>query len=136
MNDKDNDDDEDNRGLHISKNSIDCLSCRCNRKIFHKETKTTTDTEGNIVVNKTEDRSSWRLGSGRNATPEGNKIFETNINDDEDVDTINTGFGSRRPTPEDRLDRLEVEVEKIETDVERIDKDVSILKKNTFNSLD
>ena len=129
MTDKDNEDDEDNRGLHISKNSIDCFPCRCNRKIFHKETKTTTDTEGNIVVNKTEDRSSWRLGSGRNATPEGNKIFETNINDDEDVDTINTGFGSRRPTPEDRLDRLE-------EDVERIDKKVNELKKNTFNSLD
>ena len=39
MSDKDNDDDEDNRGLHISKNRIDCFPCRCNRKIFHKKQK-------------------------------------------------------------------------------------------------
>ena len=118
-----------NKGIHLSKDGIDCFPCRCNRKIFHKETKTTTDNEGKTIVNKTEDRSSWRVGSGRHATPEGNKIFETNMDDEEDVDTVDTGYGSRKSTPEERLDRLE-------EDVERIDKDVDELKKSNFNSLD
>ena len=129
MSDTSEDYEKSNKGIHLSKDGIDCFPCRCNRKIFHKETKTTTDNEGKTIVNKTEDRSSWRVGSGRHATPEGNKIFETNMDDEEDVDTVDTGYGSRKSTPEERLDRLE-------EDVERIDKDLDTLKKNNFNSLD
>ena len=51
-----------------------------------------------------------------------------NSQDNEGVDTATTGWGSRKPTPEERL-------EKVEEDVERIDKDVTILK-NIFNIMD
>ena len=52
-----------------------------------------------------------------------NDIFKTNTQDNEGADTATTGWGSRKPTPEERL-------EKVEEDVERIDKDVNILKNN------
>ena len=42
--------------------------------------------------------------------------------------TVSTGWSSRKPTPEERL-------EKVEEDVERIDKDVHILK-NNLNIMD
>ena len=54
--------------------------------------------------------------------------FKTHSQDNEGVDTATTGWGSRKPTPEERL-------EKVEEDVERIDKDVNILK-NNLNIMD
>ena len=98
---------ENNGGFHIDKSSVDCNFCRCGKKALHKETKTTTDKEGNVVVNQVENRSSWKMGNGRNTTPDGNAIFKTNVNNKEDVDTIDTGFGSRKPTPEERIEILE-----------------------------
>ena len=45
-------------GFHIDKGSISCNFCRCGKKAFHKEVKTTTDKQGNVVVSKVENRSS------------------------------------------------------------------------------
>ena len=53
------------------------------------------------------------MGNGRNTTPDGNAIFKTNVNNKEDVDTIDTGFGSRKPTPEERIEILEKAVEEL-----------------------
>ena len=78
---------------------------------FHKEIKTTTDKQGNVVVSKVENRSSRKVG--RNTTPGGNAIFITNMNNEKDVDTVDTGFGSRKPNPEERLQKLEEEVEEL-----------------------
>ena len=54
-------------------------------------------------------------------------FFKTNSQDNEGVDTVTTGWGSRKPTPEERLEKVE--------NVERIDKDVTILKDN-LNMMD
>ena len=35
------------------------------------------------------------------------------MNDKEDVDTVSTGFTSRKPTPEERIEALEKEVEEL-----------------------
>ena len=48
---------------------------------------------------------------GRGTTPDGNAIFKTNVNDKAGVDTIDTGFGSRKQTPEERREALEKEVD-------------------------
>ena len=61
----------------------------------------------------------------RGITPDENNICKTNSQDNEGVDTATTGWASRKPTPEERL-------EQVEEDVERIDKDVAILK-NSLN---
>ena len=105
---------ENNGGFHIDKSSVDCNCCRCGKKALYKETKTTTDKEGNVVVNQVENRSSWKMG--RNTTPDGNAMFKANMNDKEDVDTVSTGFTSRKPTPEEcekRIEALEEEVEEL-----------------------
>ena len=107
---------ENNGGFHIDKSSVDCNFCRCGKKALHKETKTTTDKEGNVVVNQVENRSSWKMGNGRNTTPDGNAIFKTNVNNKEDVDTIDTGFCSRKPKPEERIEILEKAVEELKGD--------------------
>ena len=102
---------EKNGGFHIDKSSVDCNFCKCGKKALFKQTKTTTDKEGNVVVNQVENRSSWKVGRG--TTPDGNAIFKTNMKDNEDVDTVDTGFGSRKPTPEQRIEILEKEVEEL-----------------------
>ena len=109
-------------GFHLNTDGLNCLPCKCRKKTFHKETK--INTEGKTII---EDRSSWKVG-GRGVTPDENVIFKTNAQDNEGVDTVSTGWGSRKPTPEERL-------EKVEEDVERIDKDVTILK-NNLNMMD
>ena len=79
-----------------------------------------------------EDRSSWRIGNGRGATPDGNDVFKQNSQLGS-VEICDTGFGiGRKPTPEENQERIF----KLETDVERIDKDVSQLKQNNMNLLD
>ena len=100
------DKEEDKGNFHSDKGKVNCNFCRCGKKSFHKETKTTTDKEGNVVVSKIEERSSWRVGGQRGITPDDNNIFKTNIHEKEDVDTVDTGFGSRKPTPEERLQKL------------------------------
>ena len=110
-------------GFHLNTDGLNCLPCKCRKKTFHKETK--INNEGKTII---EDRSSWKVGSSRGITPDENEIFRSNIQDSEGVDTVTTGWGSRKPTPEERL-------EKVEEDVERIDKDVTILK-NNLNMMD
>ena len=125
-------DKEDKGNINIEKGSVNCNFCRCGKKVFHKETKTTTDKDGNVVVNQVEDRSSWRIGNGRGATPDGNDAFKQNSQLGS-VEICDTGFGiGRKPTPEENQERIF----KLETDVERIDKDVSQLKQNNMNLLD
>ena len=68
-----------NDNFHIDKGSVSCDFCRCGRKACHKETKTTTDKAGNTVVNQVEERSSWRLGTGRGTTPDDQSIFRRKI---------------------------------------------------------
>ena len=108
-------------GFHLNTDGINCLPCKCRKKTFHKETK--INHEGKTII---EDRSIWKMGRG--ITPDENDIFKTNTQDNEGLDTATTGWGSRKPTPEERL-------EKVEEDVERIDKDVNILK-NNLNIMD
>ena len=110
-------------GFHLNTDGLNCLPCKCRKKTFHKETK--INNEGKTII---EDRSSWKVGSSRGITPDENEIFRSNIQDNDGVDTVSTGWGSRKPTPEERL-------EKVEEDVERIDKDVTILK-NNLNMMD
>ena len=83
---------KENENFHLDKGSVSCNLCRCGRKAFHKETKTTTDKEGNTVVNQVEERSSWRLGSARGTTPADQSIFRTNKDAKEDIDTVDTGW--------------------------------------------
>ena len=106
-------------GFHLNTDGLNCLPCKCRRKTFDKETKITK--EGKTII---EDRRSWKMGTG--ITPDENDIFKTNSQDNEGVDTATTGWGSRKPTPEETL-------EKVEEDVERID--VNILK-NSLNIMD
>ena len=123
---------EDKGNINIEKGSVNCNFCRCGKKVFHKETKTTTDKDGNVVVNQVEDRSSWRIGNGRGATPDGNDVFKQD-NQLGSVEICDTGFGiGRKPTPEENQERIF----KLETDVERIDKDVEQLKHKNLNIMD
>ena len=102
-------------GFHLNTDRIDCLPCKCRKKTVDKETK--INNEGKTII---EDRSSWKMRRG--ISPDENHIFKTNSQDNESIDTVTTGWGSRKPTPEERL-------EKVDEDVERIDKHVTILKK-------
>ena len=124
-------DNEDKGNINIEKGSVNCNFCRCGKKVFHKETKTTTDKDGNVVVNQVEDRTSWRIGNGRGATPDGNDVFKQD-NQLGSVEICDTGFGiGRKPTPEENQERIF----KLETDVEEVKKDVEQLKTN-LNILD
>ena len=68
---------ENNGGFHVDKSSVDCNFCRCGKKELYKETKTTTDKKGNVVVNQVENTSSWKMGRG--TMPDGNTIFLTDV---------------------------------------------------------
>ena len=119
----DNHKDSNEGGFHLSTDGLNCLPCKCRKKTFHKEAK--INNEGKTT---NENRSSWKMGRG--ITPDENDIFKANTPENEGVDTATTGcgWGSREPTPEERL-------EKVGEDVERIDKDVNILK-NNLNIMD
>ena len=114
---------EDKDNINIEKGSVNCNFCRCGKKVFHKETKTTTDKDGNVVVNQVEERSSWRIGNGRGATPDGNDIFKQD-NQLGSVAICDTGWGKSQITPEE----LEERVEKCETDITEIKKDIKSIE--------
>ena len=99
-----------NDNFHIDKGSVSCNFCRCGRKAFHKKTKTTTDKAGNTVVNQIEERSSWRLGTGRGTTPDDQSIFRTNKDAKEDIDVVDTGWRKvgtgRSIVPEEAEERI------------------------------
>ena len=109
-------------GFHLNTDGFNYLACKYRQKTFHKETK--INNEGKTII---EDRSSWKVG-GRGVTPDENEIFKTNTLDNEGVDAVSTGWGSRKPAPEERL-------AKMEEDIERIDKDIIILN-NNLNMMD
>ena len=74
---------------YIGKSSVDCDFCRCVKQALRKET--------------------------RGTTPDGDSSFKTNVNEKEDVHTIDTGFNSRKPRPEERIEISETEVEELKT---------------------
>ena len=74
---KDNNKDGTDGGVSVYKDGINCLFCRCKRNTYHKETKTTTEND-KVVVNVVEDRSSFRIGKGRNVSPD-DGIFKPDI---------------------------------------------------------
>ena len=111
-------------GFQLNTDGINCLPCECRKKTFHKETKINNEGKTIIII---EDRSSWKMGRG--ITPDENDRFKTNSQDNEGVDTVTTGWGSRKPTPEERL-------ENVEEDVERLDKDVTTWRNIILNMMD
>ena len=122
---------EDKGNINIEKGSVNCNFCRCGKKVFHKETKTTTDKDGNVVVNQVEDRSSWRIGNGRGATPDGNDVFKQD-NQLGSVEICSTGWNDKqqRITPEEveeQVDVLRTEVKEIKTDVEMLKHNLNIM---------
>ena len=62
------------------------------------------------MVNQMEERSSWRLGTGRGTIPYDQSIFRTNKDAKEDIDTVDTGWGKvgtdRSITPEEAEERI------------------------------
>ena len=125
MTDKDNNE----GGIHLTKDGFNCLPCRCRRNLYHKETVKTTDENNITTINIVEDRSSFKMGRG--ITPD-NNIFKPEENQLGSVAICDTGWNrGKQITPEEleqRVDKLEIEVEKIEEGVERIDKSVKELK--------
>ena len=115
--------------FHIDKSSVSCKLCRCGRKAFQNETKTTTNKEGNTVVDQVEERSSWRLGTGCGVTPEDQSIFRTNKDNKEDIDTANTGWGTVGTGRSITLQEAEERTTKFEHELEELK------KKNKCNSL-
>ena len=129
---KDNNQDGTDGGLSVNKDGINCLFCRCKRNTYHKETKTTTE-NNKVVVNVVEDRSSFKIGKGRNVSPDDGIFKPDTAQQIGGVELCSTGWSKHRKiTPEECEERLD----KIEEDVERIDKDVEQLKQNNINLLD
>ena len=106
-------------GFHLNTDGLNCLPCKCRKKTFHNETK--INNEGKTII---EDRSSWKVGSGRGSTPDDGSFKEGAVDQIGSVEICDTGWGQKKVTPEE----CEQRIEKLETDVERIDKDVTILK--------
>ena len=121
---KDNNKDGTDAGLSVNKDGINCLFCRCKRKTYHKETKTTSE-NNKVVVNVVEDRSSFKFGKGRNVSPD-DGIFKPDATQQiGGVELCSTGWSEHRKiTPEECEERLD----RVEEDVERIDEDLTNLK--------
>ena len=86
---RDNHTESNEGGFHFNADGFNCLPCKC-RKTFHKETK--INSEGKTII---EDRTSEAEELPRDE----NEIFRSNTEDNEGVDTMSTGWGSRKPTP-------------------------------------
>ena len=119
MTDKE-DNDESEGGIQFKKDGLNCLPCRCKRNTLHKETKTTTNKDNEVVVNVIEERSSFRIG--RSVTPDAQNMFKTNETaiQSGDVSIADTGWGQtgRKMTPEeasDRIEKLEKQVEELKS---------------------
>ena len=97
----------------MNADGLNCSPRTCRRKTSHKETKISND--GQTI---TEDRRGWKVG-GRGATPDENRhrIFKANTRNNEDVDAVSTGWGSRNPTCEEILYKVEEDVDMIDRDV-------------------
>ena len=117
------------KGFFINASGISCIPCRCKRQSYHKETKTTKESN-TVTTNVIEDRRNLKFGGGRNVSPDENGIFK---NDDQtgSVEICDNGWGQNRITPEECEQRLEVtetDIEVIKKDIERLEFELNDLK--------
>ena len=116
-------DSDNKKGFFINASGISCIPCRCKRQSYHKETKTTKESN-TVTTNVIEDRRNLKFGGGRNVSPDENGIFK-NDNQTGSVEICDTGWGTNnRITPEECEERLDV----TETDIETIKKDIQKLE--------
>ena len=117
------------KGFFINASGISCIPCRCKRQSYHKETKTTKESN-TITTNVIEDRRNLKFGGGRNVSPDENGIFK-NDNQTGSVEICDNGWGQNRITPEECEQRLEVtetDIEVIKKDIERLEFELNDLK--------
>ena len=112
--------DKSHGGIPLNKDGLNCLPRICKRNRSHKETKTTTNKDDDVVVNVIEDRRSFRIGRG--VTSDGQNIFKANETALQlgDVTIADAGRGqtgrkntTRRST--DRIEKLEKQVEELKS---------------------
>ena len=94
MSDKENGNNKDGNdgGLSVNKDG------RCKRNTYHKETKTTTE-DNKVIVNFVEDRSSFKIGKGRNVSPDDGIFKPDKTNQIGSVEICDTGWGEERDYP-------------------------------------
>ena len=110
------------KGFFINASGISCIPCRCKRQSYHKETKTTKESN-TVTTNVIEDRRNLKFGGGRNVSPDENGIFK-NDNQTGSVEICDNGWGQNRITPEEceqRLEGTETDIEVIKKDIERLE---------------
>ena len=117
------------KGFFINASGISCIPCRCKRQSYHKETKTTKESN-TVTTNVIEDRRNLKFGGGRNVSPDENGIFK-NDNQTGSVEICDNGWGQNRITPEEceqRLEGTETDIEVIKKDIERLEFELNDLK--------
>ena len=117
------------KGFFINASGISCIPCRCKRQSYHKETKTTKESN-TVTTNVIEDRRSLKFGGGRNVSPDENGIFNTD-GQVGSVEICDNGWGQNRITPEEceqRLEGTETDIEVIKKDIERLEFELNDLK--------
>ena len=122
-------DSDNKKGFFINASGISCIPCRCKRQSYHKETKTTKESN-TVTTNVIEDRRNLKFGGGRNVSPDENGIFK-NDNQTGSVEICDNGWGQNRITPEECEQRLEVtetDIEVIKKDIERLEFELNDLK--------
>ena len=117
------------KGFFINASGISCIPCRCKRQSYHKETKTTKESN-TVTTNVIEDRRNLKFGGGRNVSPDENDIFKTD-GQVGSVEICDNGWGQNRLTPEEceqRLEGTETDIEVIKKDIERLEFELNDLK--------
>ena len=115
------------KGFFINASGISCIPCRCKRQSYHKETKTTKESN-TVTTNVIEDRRNLKFGGGRNVSPDENGIFKTD-GQVGSVEICDNGWGQNRITPEEceqRLEGTETDIEVIKKDIERLEFELNI----------
>ena len=133
MTDANKDDNKDGTdgGLSVNKDGINCLFCRCKRNTYHKETKTTTE-DNKVIVNVVEDRSSFKIGKGRNVSPDDGIFKPDAAQQIGGVELCSTGWSQNQITPEE----CDEKIEELREEVEDVKKDVEQLKSHSLNFMD
>ena len=129
MSDTSNDNSEADKGFRVNSDGISCISCRCKRQFYHKETKTITE-DNKSTANTVIDKRNTKFG-GRNVSPNENHIFQAE-NQIGSVEICDTGWTNQqnRLTPEEveeQVDELRVEVKEIKSDVEKLETNLNIM---------
>ena len=117
------------KGFFINASGISCIPCRCKRQSYHKETKTTKESN-TVTTNVIEDRRNLKFGGGRNVSPDENGIFKTD-GQVGSVEICDNGWGQNRITPEEceqRLEGTETDIEVIKKDIDRLEFELNDLK--------